>query len=130
MTQTDLFCSLIPGPNASSFSVTTGFTVLSAVGDDLRIMVSEGVDGSMLKACSAQLPWSHEIGRSRQHHRTGRNTKAVRSLAVIRAPPVPLSNGTAYRHATCEARLLLACVRRRFELSSCRSVWQGEGPTL
>src|SRR6516162_496492 len=29
----DLFCSLIPGANASSLPVTTGFTVLSAVGD-------------------------------------------------------------------------------------------------
>ena len=32
-TAVDLFCSLIPGANASSLPVTTGFTVLSAVGE-------------------------------------------------------------------------------------------------
>ena len=79
MTRIGLFCSLIPGPNASSLLASTGFTVLSAVGDQpphhgVRRRCRINVESVL-----SSFAWSHEIGRSRQHRRTGRNIKAVRS---------------------------------------------------
>lgn len=66
-------------------------------------MVSDGVDGSMLKTRSAQAGLSDRISRSRQHRRTGRNS--IFTIGTVSALNPSLLNLLRARGALSEIRI-------------------------